>query len=196
MKMNQKGFANIILVVVIVILVGAVGYFVFVKKSEPIAQQPTSITTQRPATQSPTPTQQGNTVNQKIYSVPGMRFEYPDTWQVKTGTSGVRTTATFVVPENPDDFYGEVFMVSYAPNQGGLTLEEWWSEASKSDRYQKSSETTIAGFSAYVLALPETDAPPRYIFITKSRAPGGWIYDITARGENVKKVLATFRSTE
>ncbi len=33
MNMNQKGFANIILVVVIVILVGAVGYFAFVKKS-------------------------------------------------------------------------------------------------------------------------------------------------------------------
>ena len=39
MNMNQKGFANIILVVVVVMLVGIVGYFVFVKKSEPIAQQ-------------------------------------------------------------------------------------------------------------------------------------------------------------
>jgi len=37
--MNQKGFANIVLVVVIVaILVGAFGYFVFVKKSEPISK--------------------------------------------------------------------------------------------------------------------------------------------------------------
>lgn len=36
---NQKGFANVILVIVVV-LVGAVGYFV-VKKSGPIAQQPT-----------------------------------------------------------------------------------------------------------------------------------------------------------
>lgn len=40
MNMNQKGFANIILVVVIVVLVGAVGYFVFVKKSEPVSEQP------------------------------------------------------------------------------------------------------------------------------------------------------------
>ena len=40
--MNQKGFANIILVVVVVvILVGTVGYFAFVKKSEPIVDQPT-----------------------------------------------------------------------------------------------------------------------------------------------------------
>ena len=52
--MNQKGFANIILVVVIVILVGAVGYFAFVKKSEPITQQPAPTSTS--STQTPTPT--------------------------------------------------------------------------------------------------------------------------------------------
>ena len=44
--MNQKGFANIILVIVIVIFLGVVGYFVFVKKSGQIAQQPTSTPTQ------------------------------------------------------------------------------------------------------------------------------------------------------
>ena len=49
---NQKGFANIVLIVVIVILVGVVGYFAFVKKSEPVAQQPT-----------PTPTQTNTTVS-------------------------------------------------------------------------------------------------------------------------------------
>ncbi len=33
MNMNQKGFANIVLVAVVILLVGVVGYFVFVKKS-------------------------------------------------------------------------------------------------------------------------------------------------------------------
>lgn len=37
--MNQKGFTNIVLIVVIAILVGAGGYFAFVKKSEPVSQQ-------------------------------------------------------------------------------------------------------------------------------------------------------------
>ena len=41
--MNQKGLANIVLVVIIIVLLGAVGYFAFVKKSEPITQQPTPI---------------------------------------------------------------------------------------------------------------------------------------------------------
>lgn len=53
--MNQKNFANIILIVVIVTLAGAVGYFAFVKKSEPITQQSTPTTTQATI---PTPTQQ------------------------------------------------------------------------------------------------------------------------------------------
>ena len=40
--MNQKGYyVNIILVIVILILAGTIGYFAFVKKSEPIAQKPT-----------------------------------------------------------------------------------------------------------------------------------------------------------
>lgn len=54
MNMNQKGFANIILVVVIVAIIAVGGYFVFVKKSEPVAQQPTPSPT--PTTQTPTPT--------------------------------------------------------------------------------------------------------------------------------------------
>lgn len=52
--MDQKGFANIILVAVIVVLLGAVGYFAFIKKSEPITQQPTPTPTQ--AIDTPTPT--------------------------------------------------------------------------------------------------------------------------------------------
>ncbi len=60
MNINQKGFANIILVVIVVMLVSAVGYFAFVKKSEPVTQQtptPTPIKTDNPSsTPNPTPT--------------------------------------------------------------------------------------------------------------------------------------------
>ena len=42
--MNQKGFAKIILVGVIVVLIGIVGYLVLVKRSEPTSQQPSSTT--------------------------------------------------------------------------------------------------------------------------------------------------------
>src|SRR3989344_593409 len=36
--MNRKGFANIVLIVVIVILVGAVGYFMLIRKPTPVTQ--------------------------------------------------------------------------------------------------------------------------------------------------------------
>ena len=42
MNMNKKGFANIILVAIVVILVSVAGYFVFVKKSFQVTQQPTT----------------------------------------------------------------------------------------------------------------------------------------------------------
>ncbi len=81
--MNQKGFANIILIVVIVILVGVVGYFAFVKKSEPIAQQPTPTQTQTTTPTktpvSPTPTPKNETANWEAYRNTKYRFEskYP-----------------------------------------------------------------------------------------------------------------------
>ncbi len=80
MNTNQKGFANIVLVIVIVVvLVGAVGYFAFVKKLEPITQQsptPTSTQTQKPVPPTPTP---DKTVNWKAYTDSNLKysFQYP-----------------------------------------------------------------------------------------------------------------------
>ena len=60
MNTNQKGFANIVLVVVVVLLVvGGLGYFVFVKQSEPITQQSpspaTNTSTTNTTSQTPAP---------------------------------------------------------------------------------------------------------------------------------------------
>ncbi len=62
--MHQKGFTNAILVVVIILLMGAVGYLAFVKTSPDIAQQTNTLTpannpinTPPSPTTTPTPTQ-------------------------------------------------------------------------------------------------------------------------------------------
>ena len=40
--LNQKGFVNIILIVLVVVLAGVVGYFAFIKKQGPIFQEITT----------------------------------------------------------------------------------------------------------------------------------------------------------
>ena len=66
--MNQKGFINIILIVVVIILIGIVGCFVLVKKSAPI------FSNERPSSSSEQPAN-----NLKKYSniLLGIEFSYP-----------------------------------------------------------------------------------------------------------------------
>ena len=87
--MNQKGFANNVLVVVIVLVVGAVCYFVFVKKSEPVVQQPTPTQTQtKTSNPTPTATPKNETASWKTYDNAEFNYElkYPTNWQVFSKT--------------------------------------------------------------------------------------------------------------
>lgn len=111
MNMNQKGFANIILVVVIVaVLVGAVGYFAFVKKSEPIAQQPTPTPTQT-ITPAPTQTPKVETTNWLSFNSvkdtgikPDFSFKHPSNWIQKGSIDG---GAASYIPFYDKDTYSQ-----------------------------------------------------------------------------------------
>lgn len=83
---QQKGFANIVLIVLIVVLAGVVGYFALVKKTPEVAQQinsstPTSTQTQNPI---PTPTPSDETANWKTYKngKNNFSFRYPNKWSL------------------------------------------------------------------------------------------------------------------
>ncbi|MEK7542859.1 MAG: hypothetical protein AAB503_00945 [Patescibacteria group bacterium] len=86
--MNQKGFANVVLIILVVVLVGVVGYFAFIKKpvtptvmeqatnNTPTTQQTPSLTTDNISSQTPLTNE---TANWKTYRNDsfGVEFKYP-----------------------------------------------------------------------------------------------------------------------
>ena len=91
MNINQKGFANIALIVLVIVLAGAVGYFIFGNKSKPTAEQPSLPVTNTPPAHitSPTPTHlpvvKNETASWNSYTyssieseiLPNLTFKYP-----------------------------------------------------------------------------------------------------------------------
>ncbi len=78
--MNQNDFAKILLIGLAIVVLGNAGYFVFAKKSEPVAQTPSPITNT-----SPTPVVKDETVSWNSYTyssiesgiLPNLTFKYP-----------------------------------------------------------------------------------------------------------------------
>lgn len=133
--MNKKGFANIILVIVaVVVLIGAGSYFAFVKKSEPVAQQPTPETTQTPNPQQPSPTPANETANWKTYGIKGTKYQidYPTSFSVETNETSAGVTATF---ENSDKTIG--VSVSNVPTGFGAD----WKRCSPNEEIQMNGTT-------------------------------------------------------
>ena len=90
MNMNKKGFANITLVVVIVvILVGAVGYFAFVKKPALPETQNTTLPTSNNNNVPQNPAA-NETANWKTYRSEqyGFEFRHPTDWQSRVLKEG------------------------------------------------------------------------------------------------------------
>ena len=165
------------MVVVIVVLVGVVGYFAFVKKSGQVAQQPTPtlvVTQTKTPTPSPTPTpekkQTANCVNGKF----GYQLTYPVGWKVWTRGEGEARSAT--CSENlasyffAKDLFGTPFknqinlMVFTRDNQ----VKEFWKGINSLDDYVNKTtlsvkkETKLGGERLIWLSLdsrfnPETD---------------------------------------
>lgn len=103
MDMNKRGFANIALIILVVILVGAVGYFALVKKS--IQQTPISQNNELSPQPTPSPEE---TFGWKKYSDSSFSFDYPEMISVKKEGETVTLDHSIAYKHpNPCDFKGD-----------------------------------------------------------------------------------------
>jgi len=154
MHMNQKGFANIFLIVLVVVLVGALGYITLVKKPASIEQpqsnnlQNTQTTTPPPSNNavSQTPPPASNTTGWKTYSsdLMGIEVKYPPTYYVvkNFGNPGsdTFTSVTNLGKESDKSLWGKEvggapahIQIIYHANRRNLSIadlaKEWASSA-------------------------------------------------------------------
>ncbi|OGG48792.1 hypothetical protein A2678_02860 [Candidatus Kaiserbacteria bacterium RIFCSPHIGHO2_01_FULL_53_31] len=184
MKTSHRGFVVPLVLLIIALLIGG-GAYVYNQLQSDKAPA-TSVNESKPPMVPP----EGWTND----TAAGMQFSYPSDWQKTTKTADTSTTITFEIPnKDSNDLYGEVFIIKHYPVLSDLTLETWWLETINHGKYSI-KKTTLAGFPTYILGLPESDAPPRYIFIVKTKDSRSLIFDITARGETVSKVLMTLQT--
>ena len=186
--MNQKGFANIILVVVVVILVGVVGYFVFVKKSEPITQQPTSTPTSN--TQTPTPVNKTlseseiiarlKTDWQSVQVLIPFRPVYHNQaenaakiWRTPSAVQFIGKNNVLVRFEDDNNvhvavFNGSKFNLSEVfKNQGEFTLSDWQNLVKKygDSSYSVGTYTTSLIRNKQIVSFPDLTKVSENIFV-------------------------------
>lgn len=178
---HQKGFANIVMVLAIVILVGVAGYFVFVNKSEPVAQQtPTPTQTQKPTLPTPTPTP-NPTANWKTYTNTeyGLELKYPPTWNVQEKVTG------FGFWINPPNFK--------MPSSG--TVNPYFSFDVTAHMYLGDEKPVIKKFgtqTGYVYAKDQS------VYFSGPNGAGGYFIKLyTPPGvDEPNQILSTFRFTK
>src|SRR3989344_2459164 len=163
MNMNQKGFANIVLIVVIVAIIAVGGYFVFVKKSEPIAQQPTPNPTETkiPISPTATPTSKNETANWAVYSNTkhNYSFRYPTNFTIYAATDQVKEEV--ILPTASSDkvsltdkramlFCCEPLVTSVSVINGSIDTKNWRQYAEIPNyRIKSQGEIVFAGHKAF-----------------------------------------------
>ena len=190
--MTQKGFVNIVLIAVIVILVGVVGYFAFVTKSEPIAQQPTSSETKQTSTpQQPSSASINETASWKTYKNDEYGFEvkYPTDWTSAGGFSDYG--GFFYVAFGVANLSEPLATIHVYPNQ--TTLDKFMKYFDYISVNWKN--TTLGGVNAKE-AVSIGQNSKQFIFTASVKNSNGFSLASTVFGDNVdtvRKMSSTFK---
>lgn len=120
MNTNQKGFTNIVLIILVVVFFGMTGYFVFRK---PITTTPQATPTTNQTPQAPTPVKNNNispqtnpsndfAENWKTYGndIYGFEFKYPSAWTLRDGNKDYKPTGL-------NNFYQLCSKIITTPNE-------------------------------------------------------------------------------
>lgn len=216
---------NIILVIVIVFAVGTIGYFSFIKKPAPIAQQtPTPAQTNNSV--SSTPTQKDETANWKTYQNSKYSFslKYPSTWileessQSATDSTGVIVwfrspeTAQLVKEQKIHPGHSVNLKISFWPSinnefaRGGgsigdknySSLADYFADKNAFQSTRKIGDIIIAGQNAYEVSIGGNGV--NYgVMIEHSgiyELSFDTAWDKSELGSTEKQILSTFQFTK
>lgn len=155
MRKNQKGFAHILIIFVIVIAaIGALGYYAYKNgQLKTIPEQktvdtPTTIPTQIISEAlTSTPSKLDQTANWKTHSdnTYGFRVKYPTNWTIDTdGQYYVRLKSPNQTPDGQEPDSGAVFEIEMNKQTNPITLTELQGFTQSTDTLEISSKTEMA----------------------------------------------------
>lgn len=185
MNLNHRSFANVVLVAVVVVLVGAAGYFAFFKKAGLIAQPPTL---------TPTPIGDPETAFWKNYrnDAYGFEIKYPPSWTAKGSWSenGGFFYVAFGVANTIDSeplarllIYTNQTTLSRFMKLKYFYLEEGW------------KDVTLDSVAAREIVSVGQGSRP-FIVIASVKNTYGYVLESTVFGDNidvVRKMSSTFK---
>ena len=155
--MNQKGFVNIILIIVVVAIIAVGGYFVFVKKSGPIVQQRT-----------PTPTTQDKIANWKTHHSPihNFSFQYPQSqdFSISDSEDEGLGSALGKFGSSLDSSSGSIFTVNVFYTPEWTTLGNAYGDVDALEKgFKTGGVEAVAKLSREVNLQKETNSPNKQV---------------------------------
>jgi len=194
----QKGFAPILILVGVLVLIAGGVYYLGIKKA-PVQQVQNPMVTFQTAQATPTPSTSDQTVNWKTYTnnENNYSFKYPQTWQLEQEGTTIRIF-------DPKSKYSESFsFITYSPvspkKLSLLSIEDFVKQQQDNIPYLQFTPITIGGIEG----KRTTDIPGADVYDTVFVKRGSTIYKIELSNEGASitkdtfdQILSTFKFTQ